>query len=48
MIESEIVDVTLIDTLPFERVVHTEIIGKSEFKNLIKHIESVRLKKITK
>ncbi len=39
MIESEIVDVTLIDTLPFERVVHTEIIGKSEFKNLIKHIE---------
>ncbi|WP_309498820.1 ATP-dependent DNA helicase RecG [Sulfurovum sp.] len=38
MMESELLDVSLITTTPFEREVLTQTIGKQDFKNLLGHI----------
>ncbi len=40
MMESELVDVSLITTTPFEKKVTTRVIGKPEFPALLKHIET--------
>ncbi len=40
MIDSAYVDVSLIKTTPFKRVVHSSVIGKSEFSSLLEHIKS--------
>ena len=40
MMESELVDVSLITTTPFEKKVSTKVIGKPEFPALLKHIEA--------
>ncbi len=39
MMESELLDVSLITTTPFEREVLTKTIGKQDFPHLLKHIE---------
>jgi ATP-dependent DNA helicase RecG len=39
MMESELLDVSLITTTPFEREVETRTIGKQDFPRLLKHIE---------
>jgi len=40
MIESELIDISLIDELPFKRDVTSKVITRGDFKNLIAHIES--------
>ena len=40
MMESEMIDVSLIEHTPFEKLIHTEVIGKKDFKRLLAHIES--------
>ena len=39
MMESELLDVSLITTTPFEREVLTQTIGKQDFQNLLDHIK---------
>ena len=39
MMESELLDVSLITTTPFEREVLTQTIGKQDFPNLLTHIK---------
>jgi ATP-dependent DNA helicase RecG len=39
MMESEIIDVSLMTTTPFERTVETSIIGKAAFPTLLQHIK---------
>jgi len=39
MMESELLDVSLITTTPFEREVHTKTITKPDFPNLLEHIQ---------
>lgn len=39
MMESELLDVSLITTTPFEREVLTQTIGKQDFPNLLEHIK---------
>lgn len=39
MMESELLDVSLITTTPFEREVLTQTIGKQDFQNLLTHIK---------
>jgi len=39
MMESELLDVSLITTTPFEREVETKMIGKADFPSLLAHIE---------
>ncbi len=39
MMESELLDVSLITTTPFEREVLTQTIGKQDFQNLLEHIK---------
>jgi ATP-dependent DNA helicase RecG len=39
MMESELVDVSLITTTPFERKVQTKVIGRAEFPTLLSHIK---------
>ena len=40
MMESELVDVTLIQEIPFEKKIHSQVIGKEHFKALLARIES--------
>ncbi len=40
MIESSAIDISLIKQLPFKKLITTKIIGKSDFVNLKRHIES--------
>ncbi len=40
MMESELIDVSLITTTPFDKKVSTKVIGKLEFPALLKHIET--------
>jgi len=40
MMESELVDVSLITTTPFKKKVTTKVIGKPEFSTLLAHIET--------
>ncbi len=40
MMESELIDVSLITTTPFDKKVSTKVIGKPEFPVLLKHIET--------
>ncbi len=40
MMESELVDVSLITTTPFEREVTTKVIGRPEFPQLLAHIQT--------
>lgn len=40
MMESELLDVSLIESMPFEKKITTEVIGRSDFANLLKHIQS--------
>ncbi len=40
MMESEMVDVSLIEHTPFEKLIHTKVIGKKDFPRLLGHIES--------
>ena len=39
MMESELIDVSLITTTPFERDVTTTVVGRSEFPQLLEHIK---------
>ncbi len=40
MMESELIDVSLITQTPFEKTIHSRVIGRSDFPELLKHIES--------
>jgi len=40
MMESELIDVSLITQTPFEKRIHSRVIGRSDFPELLKHIES--------
>jgi ATP-dependent DNA helicase RecG len=40
MMESELVDVSLITTTPFEKRITTRVIGRSDFADLLTHIQS--------
>ena len=40
MMESELVDVSLITQTPFEKRIESRVIGRSDFPELLKHIES--------
>ncbi len=40
MMESEMIDVSLIEHTPFEKLIHTKVIGKKDFPRLLGHIES--------
>jgi len=40
MMESELIDVSLITRTPFEKKIHSRVIGRSDFPELLKHIES--------
>ncbi len=40
LIESELIDISTIKILPFKKKIDTQTIGKSDFKQLLKHIES--------
>ncbi len=39
MMESELIDVSLITTTPFEREVHTKVVGRESFPALLSHIK---------
>ncbi len=39
MMESELIDVTLIQEIPFEKRIHSRVIGRQDFGALLKHIE---------
>ena len=39
MMESELVDVTLIQEIPFEKTIHSRVIGRADFGGLLRHIE---------
>jgi len=39
MMESELVDVSLITRTPFEKRIHSRVIGRSDFPELLRHIE---------
>jgi len=40
MIESELIDITTIKTLPFEKLIETHIIGRADFNDLLEHIKN--------
>ena len=40
MMESELVDVTLIQEIPFEKKIHSRVVGREDFKELLARIES--------
>ena len=40
LIESELIDITTIKMLPFEKKIETKVIKRADFNNLIEHIES--------
>ena len=40
MMESELVDVSLITQTPFEKKIHSRVIGRGDFPELLRHIES--------
>ena len=40
MMESELIDVSLITQTPFEKRVHSRVIGRSDFPELLEHIEA--------
>ena len=40
MMESELIDVSLIRQTPFEKKIHSQVIGKSDFPKLLSHIEA--------
>jgi ATP-dependent DNA helicase RecG len=40
MMESELVDVSLITSTPFEKSIRSEVIGRHDFPRLLRHIES--------
>ena len=40
MMESELVEVSLITSTPFEKSVHSQVIGRKDFPRLLQHIES--------
>ncbi|ADV45924.1 ATP-dependent DNA helicase RecG [Nitratifractor salsuginis] len=39
MMESELIDVSLITQTPFEKEIHSRVIGRSDFPELLRHIE---------
>ena len=40
MIDSELIDISTIKTLPFKKKISTQIIGRSDFNKLLEHIDS--------